>query len=174
MFPLRSQPGADVSRAILELTEENELTRIEDKWLSDVGTTCARRSKVADDRIGLWRLGQLFLTSAVVSCLMLVIHLVRFVSWERMSTQPAAGALHEWLRRFHAFVRRRGELGNNGSGAVELNHQGMAGGATEQQQGATGDSTPMQASDSASVPIPDAILGWTYNALVSYMQIRQF
>jgi hypothetical protein len=112
--------AADVSRAILE---ENKLTLMENKWFNPFGA-CVRRSNGVDARLGLWRLGGLFLTNAVVSCLVLLVHLASFVSGEsRADSELAVGALH-WLRvrlrLFNTSEGRQGDPGNNGRGAMEL------------------------------------------------------
>jgi hypothetical protein len=150
----------------MELKMRDGLISIEEKWFSPLGA-CLRRSKGVDARLGLWRLGGLFLTNAVVSCLVLLVHLASFVSGKhRADSEVAVGALHwlrAWLRLFKTSEGRRGEPGDNGSRAMELNHHGLAAGAT-QQQGDMGDSdtTPLYASDSgrnaASAPVPEEIL----------------
>ncbi|XP_051228012.2 glutamate receptor 2.7-like [Lolium perenne] len=166
VFPLGSPLVEDVSRAILELKEEGELTLIENKWFNPFGA-CVSRSKGVEARLGLWRLGGLFLTNAVVSGIVLLVHLASLFSGKpRADSEGAVGALQwlrAWLRLFNTSEERRGEPGNNGRGDMELNHHGLAAGATE-QQGDTGDSdsTPLYASDSgrnaASAPVPEEIL----------------
>ncbi|KAK1669563.1 hypothetical protein QYE76_057722 [Lolium multiflorum] len=166
VFPLGSPLVEDVSRAILELKEEGELTLIENKWFNPFGA-CVSRSKGVEARLGLWRLGGLFLTNAVVSGIVLLVHLASLFSGKpRADSEGAVGALQRlraWLRLFNTSEERRGEPENNGRGDMELNHHGLAAGAIE-QQGDTGDSdsTPLYASDSArnaaSAPVSEEIL----------------
>lgn len=158
--------AVDVSRAILELAEEDKLARIENKWFGHPGACVGRGSGGADARLGLWRFGGLFLTNGIVSCLMLLIHLAKFTSQERDQLIANAGALiwlRAWLRRLDAFQGRQGQTGSNSRGVEGPNHQGLAAGSTE--QGATGDSavsTPVDDSDSsgnaASAPVLEEIL----------------
>ncbi|XBI36136.1 hypothetical protein VPH35_121705 [Triticum aestivum] len=160
VFPMGSPLAVDVSRAILELAEEDKLARIENKWFGHPGACVGRGNGGADARLGLWRFGGLFLTNGIVSCLMLLIHLAKFLS-------VAAGAL-TWLRAclrcFDAFQGPRGQPVSNSRRVDEPNHQGLADGSTE-QEGATGDSivsAPVDYSDyrrnSASAPVPEQIL----------------
>ncbi|XBH98191.1 hypothetical protein VPH35_127740 [Triticum aestivum] len=150
VFPMGSPLAVDVSRAILELAEEDNLSRIENKWFSHPGAC-------------MGRFRGLFLINAVVSCLMLLVHLARF------PTRPTAGALpwlRAWLRRFDAFEGPRDEPLSNGQGTVEVNRlQGVAAEAADRQAGAAGDSdsTPVGDTDSgrnaASAPVSEESSG---------------
>jgi hypothetical protein len=163
---------ADVSLAILELAEEDKLARIESKWFTHPGAcvSVSGSNSGADARLGLWRFRGLFLINAVVSCLMLLIHLAMFVSQkgerdDQLRTDIAEGGklrwLRAWLRRFDAFEGRQGEPVRDGHGAAELNRlQGLADGGAD-QQGAMGDSQSTDANsggNTASAPVSDEIL----------------
>ncbi|CAM0913187.1 unnamed protein product [Alopecurus aequalis] len=167
VFPMGSPLVADVSLAIMELAEEDKLARIESKWFSHPGACVNGNNSGTDARLGLRRFRGLFLINAVVACLMLLIHLVRFVSEKRSrgdqlgadaATGGALPGLHASLGRFGW---RRGEPVSHGQGAAELNrlHDGGA-----DQQGAMEGGThsnPVDATDSsrnaASASVPDEI-----------------
>ncbi|KAM3223549.1 hypothetical protein ACQJBY_057111 [Aegilops geniculata] len=169
MFPKGSPLVGDMSRAILELAEDGVLTRIENKWFSHPGS-CVGNNGGSDARLGLWRFRGLFLINGVVSCLMLLIHLTRFVYHERARGQVKADTagvlpwLCAWLRRYCAFEEQRGgEPVSDGPAAVELNHmQDSDAEEADQREGAMGDSysTPVDATDfernnAASGPISE-------------------
>lgn len=159
----------DVSRAILELTEEEKLARIENKWFGDQAGACVskRNSTDSSSLLELRSFSGLFLTNAVVSVLALLIHLATFVCQEREHAEPAGAGrtmslpwLRAWLRRFDTFKGRRGESVRNGSGAEEL-----AAGDRDQEVAMrefTSVDTSMEASDSgrnaASGPVSEEIL----------------
>ncbi|XP_044431843.1 glutamate receptor 2.7 [Triticum aestivum] len=172
VFPKGSPLVEDVSRAILELAEEDGLTPIDNKWFRHPGACVGRRSRGEDDaRLGLWRFRGLFLINAVVSCFMLLIHVTMVVSRERASgsqlradTEATTGVmlwLRAWLQRFDAFEGPQGEPVHNCQGTVEENPlQGPATGA-DLQDDAMGDSdsTPVGDTDSgrnaASIPVSE-------------------
>ncbi|XBI36142.1 hypothetical protein VPH35_121710 [Triticum aestivum] len=160
-FPVGSPLVADVSGAILEMQQDGMLTRIENKWFTHPGACVRMRKDVDNTRLELRRFRGLFLVNAVVSCLMLLIHLATFVSWKSVCRW-----LRSWLPRLDASEGRGGEPVGNGQGTVELSRlQGLATGAEDQQQAATGDShsTPADGTDSegnaASAHVPEEPVG---------------
>ena len=158
-----------MSLAIMELAEEDKLARIESKWFNSPGACVSGSNGGADARLGLRRFSGLFLINAIVSCLMLLIHLVKCFSQERargdqLAGDAAAGGalpwLHVWLRRFE---RRRGEPVGDGQGAAEPNRLDVLADGGVDQQGAMEDShsTPVDAADSGRNAASASVSGET-------------
>ncbi|EEE65234.1 hypothetical protein OsJ_20397 [Oryza sativa Japonica Group] len=119
VFPVGSPLVPDVSRAIVQLAEENRLARIENKWFGEPGS-CARKSNsTGDDKLRLKprSFGGLFLINAAVSSAALLAHLV------------AVSSLPTELRRRFAVVVAFGVSGRRGGGAPVA----MAGGGAEER-----------------------------------------
>ncbi|KAH7866077.1 hypothetical protein Vadar_015316 [Vaccinium darrowii] len=79
-FPKGSPIVPDVSRAILNVTEEDVMTRIEEEWLGE-GSTCAEQdgSMITSDSLGLDNFKGLFLVAAVASLSAIVLFLSLFL-----------------------------------------------------------------------------------------------
>ncbi|WVZ51546.1 hypothetical protein U9M48_002683 [Paspalum notatum var. saurae] len=114
VFPKGSAMAPDVSRAIVALTEANEMARIEKKWFSDPGACDAQSGGSgvpgSSSSLSFWSFSGLFLVTGVASGLMLLVYLATFVYRERhelSAAEPVAGAESSMplLRRLRAWLQ---------------------------------------------------------------------
>ncbi|TVU28845.1 hypothetical protein EJB05_20380, partial [Eragrostis curvula] len=104
-FPNGSPMVQEVSRAIVGLTEGDDMGRIERKWFGVPGT-CGENVDSSNASLTLWNFSGLFLITGVASSLMLFIYLVRFVYQERHELKtagPGSGSVS--LKRLRAWMQ---------------------------------------------------------------------
>jgi len=75
-FPKGSQLAIDISTAILTLSENGELQRIHDKWLSETGCT-SDANQLQSNQLGLKSFWGLFLICGIASFIAILIFLCR-------------------------------------------------------------------------------------------------
>ncbi|CAN6207761.1 unnamed protein product [Urochloa humidicola] len=107
VFPKGSAMAADVSRAIVSVTEGDEMALIERKWFGDPGACDSQGSGVgSSSSLSFWSFSGLFLVTGVASGLMLIVYLVTFVYRERSQLRAAEpGARTMSLRRLRAWLQ---------------------------------------------------------------------
>jgi len=108
VFPKGSAMSADVSRAIVSLTEGGEMARIERKWFGGPGACDSQGSGgVGASSLCFWSFSGLFLVTGVASGLSLVVYLTTLAYWERNELRAAepAGAGSMSLRRLRAWLQ---------------------------------------------------------------------
>ena len=108
VFPKGSAMSADVSRAIVSLTEGGEMARIERKWFGDPGACDSQGSGgVGASSLCFWSFSGLFLITGVASGLSLVVYLTTLAYRERNELRAAepAGAGSMSLRRLRAWLQ---------------------------------------------------------------------
>ncbi|KAL0919908.1 hypothetical protein M5K25_012034 [Dendrobium thyrsiflorum] len=86
VFPRGSPLVADVSRAMLNVTEGNIMTNIERKWFGDQ-RICA--PAINSSSLDVWRFGGLFLVTGTVSILCVMLHIGIFI-WKEWDDLRAA------------------------------------------------------------------------------------
>jgi ionotropic glutamate receptor len=77
-FPKDSQLTADISTAILNLSENGQLQKIIDKWLKN-GTCDKRRSQFNSNKFGLNRFWGLFLVMGIICFIALLVFFCRMI-----------------------------------------------------------------------------------------------
>ncbi|KAJ1281371.1 hypothetical protein BS78_04G301300 [Paspalum vaginatum] len=105
VFPKGSPMTPEVSRAIVGLTEGDDMGLIERKWFGAPGS-CGDGVDASNASLTLWNFSGLFLITAVASSLVLVIYLVMFVYRERhelRAAEPGSGSVS--LKRFRAWLQ---------------------------------------------------------------------
>nr|TKW33259.1 hypothetical protein SEVIR_2G221800v2 [Setaria viridis] len=106
-FPKGSPYVADLSRAILNLTESDEMSAIESKWFGDAEGCAAQGSQFTSDSLSFSSFWGLFLITGATSLLCCVVHLVTFLVVQRRWIQELASASHlPWKDRFRMFLKR--------------------------------------------------------------------
>jgi ionotropic glutamate receptor len=106
VFPKGSPMAPDVSRAIVLLTEGNEMALIERKWFGDPGACDIQYRGEGSSSLSFWSFIGLFLVTGVASGLMLIVYLATFVYRERNELRAAeseAGSMS--LRRLRAWLQ---------------------------------------------------------------------
>ncbi|XP_028776703.1 glutamate receptor 3.6-like [Neltuma alba] len=113
-FPKDSPLAIDMSTAILKLSENGDLQRIHDKWLSR--SACSSEgSKQGTDRLQLRSFWGLFLLCGIACFIALVCYLIRMAyRFSRHSDCDLAGSSHlARIRSFISFVNEKEEEGKN-------------------------------------------------------------
>nr|CAB3457112.1 unnamed protein product [Digitaria exilis] len=105
-FPKGSPYVADLSRAILNLTESDGMSAIERKWFGDDDEGCAAQgSQFTSDSLSFASFWGLFLITGATSLLCCVVHLVTFLVSNRRSIWVVVSTPHEpWKDRFRMFL----------------------------------------------------------------------
>lgn len=105
-FPKGSPYVPDLSRAILNLTESDEMSAIERKWFGDDDESCASQgSQFTSDSLSFASFWGLFLITGATSLLCCVVHLVTFLVANRRSIWEVVSTPHEpWKDRFRSFM----------------------------------------------------------------------
>ncbi|KAG5538078.1 hypothetical protein RHGRI_025237 [Rhododendron griersonianum] len=92
-FPKGSPLVLDVSRAVLNVTGQDVMTRIREKWLGE-GATCAEQdgAKVISDSLSLDSFKGLFIVAAVASFSTLILFLSIFVyeNWDTLASHDSS------------------------------------------------------------------------------------
>ncbi|CAN6204522.1 unnamed protein product [Urochloa humidicola] len=108
-FPKGSPYVADLSRAILNLTESEEMSAIERKWFGDAeGEGCAspQGSQFTSDSLSFCSFWGLFLITGATSLLCCAVHLATFLVSNRRGIQEAASASGApWKDRLRVFLK---------------------------------------------------------------------
>ncbi|CAL5038465.1 unnamed protein product [Urochloa decumbens] len=106
VFPKGSPMTPDVSRAIVSLTEGDDMALIERKWFGDPGACDSQGSSMGTSSLSFWSFSGLFLVTGVASGLMLVVNLATFVYRERRELSAAEpGGRSMSLRRLRAWLQ---------------------------------------------------------------------
>ncbi|CAL5064271.1 unnamed protein product [Urochloa decumbens] len=98
---------ADLSRAILNLTESEEMSAIERKWFGDAeGCASPQGSQFTSDSLSFGSFWGLFLITGATSLLCCALHLAAFLVSSRRRIREAASAPGvSWKDRFHMFLK---------------------------------------------------------------------
>ncbi|CAN6217738.1 unnamed protein product [Urochloa humidicola] len=98
---------ADLSRAILNLTESDEMSAIERKWFGDAeGCASPQGSQFTSDSLSFGSFWGLFLITGATSLLCCVLHLATFLVASRRNISEAASASDmPWKDRLRVFVK---------------------------------------------------------------------
>ncbi|TVU09631.1 hypothetical protein EJB05_43117, partial [Eragrostis curvula] len=105
-FPKGSPYVADLSRAILNLTESDELSLIERKWFGDAEGCAAQGSPFTSDSLSFASFWGLFLITGATSLLCCAVHLATFIVANRRPIGELASASHvSWRGRFRRFLK---------------------------------------------------------------------
>jgi glutamate receptor, ionotropic, plant len=105
VFPNGSPMVPEVSRAIVGLTEGDDMGLVERKWFGAPGT-CGDGVDASNASLTLWNFRGLFLITGVTSSLVLLIYLVMFVYQERhelRAAEPNSGSVS--LKRLPAWMQ---------------------------------------------------------------------
>ncbi|KAJ3695397.1 hypothetical protein LUZ60_000774 [Juncus effusus] len=107
VFPRGSPLVADVSRAILNVSEGDEMTQIEKKWFCDPITCPSQISDLGSSSLSFRSFAGLFIITGVVSSLMIIIFLVRYVhrNWDSIKgvfrdQKTMLGRIHTLSKNF--------------------------------------------------------------------------
>lgn len=105
-FPAGSPMATEVSRAIVELTERDDIDLIERKWFGEPGS-CGDGVDASNASLTLWNFSGLFLVTAVAATLVLLVYLVMFIYRERHQVRAAVepGSRSVSLKRFRAWLQ---------------------------------------------------------------------
>ncbi|KAL6599892.1 hypothetical protein ACP70R_045543 [Stipagrostis hirtigluma subsp. patula] len=141
-FPKGSPMASDVSRAIVSLTEGDELEKIKKRWFGEPGDCAAGGGGggASTTSLGFWSFSGLFLVTGAATVLMLAAYLAAFVHRERgevRAAEPGAGRLslrrlRAWLQRYDSKdteapgFRRLGDAKQRPGGAAGKDDQGKA------------------------------------------------
>lgn len=89
-FPKGSSIVSDLSRAILNLTESDEMTEIERKWFGDQTSCSDESSPFSSDSLSFTNFWGLFLITGTASIICLIINIVTFCYKNRDSVNNIA------------------------------------------------------------------------------------
>ncbi|PAN08632.1 hypothetical protein PAHAL_1G426100 [Panicum hallii] len=105
-FPKGSPMAPELSRAIVGLTEGDEMGLIERKWFGAPGTCGGDGVDASNASLTLWNFSGLFLITAVAATLVLIAYLAMFVYRERhelRAAEPGSGSVS--LKRVRAWLQ---------------------------------------------------------------------
>jgi glutamate receptor, ionotropic, plant len=108
-FPRDSALAVDLWTAILSLSENGDLQRITDKWLTSGGSSASQADDLDADRLHVPSFAALFLICGVACLLALAIHASilyrQYLRHLAESADPGAGSLsHSHLSRLRSFL----------------------------------------------------------------------
>ncbi|XP_043711031.1 glutamate receptor 3.2-like [Telopea speciosissima] len=112
-FPRDSPLAIDLSTAILQLSENGDLQRIHDKWLT--GKTCSSQPEIQSDRLQLRSFSGLFLICGVACFVALFIYFVSMIRRfsrqfsEESHSSGSGSSRSARLQRFLSFVDEKEE-----------------------------------------------------------------
>ena len=113
VFPRGSPLLQDLSRAVLSVTEGDEMTRIERKWLGDSDTCTSSSTSVSSSSLGFRSFAGLFIITGSVSGLMLLIYIGMFLYKERetlrnltTTDQTPWEKIHAWFQHYDQFDQK--------------------------------------------------------------------
>ncbi|KAL6655758.1 hypothetical protein ACP70R_006584 [Stipagrostis hirtigluma subsp. patula] len=105
-FPKGSPYVADLSRAILNLTESDELSLIERKWFGDAEGCAAQGSPFTAGSLSFGSFWGLFLVTGATSLLCCAVHLATFLVANRRHIRELASTSHvSWRGRLRSFFK---------------------------------------------------------------------
>ncbi|RLM87521.1 glutamate receptor 2.8-like [Panicum miliaceum] len=106
-FPKGSPYVADLSRAILNLTESDEMSAIERKWFGDAEGCAAQGSQFTSDSLSFASFWGLFLITGATSLLCCAVHLATFLVVERRWILEVPSTPHvPWKDRVWMLLKR--------------------------------------------------------------------
>ncbi|KAG2635166.1 glutamate receptor 2.8-like [Panicum virgatum] len=106
-FPKGSPYVADLSRAILNLTESDGMSAIERKWFGDAEGCAAQGSQFTSDSLSFASFWGLFLITGATSLLCCAVHLATFLVVERRWISEVASTPHvPWKDRVWMLLKR--------------------------------------------------------------------
>ncbi|CAN6216919.1 unnamed protein product [Urochloa humidicola] len=139
VFPKGSPMAADVSRAIVSLTERDEMALIERKWFGDPGACDSQGSGTGSSSLSFWSFSRLFLVTGVASGLMLVVYLVTFVYRERRELSAAEpGTRSMSLRRLRAWLQHYDRKDTRSPSFKQWKNDGSATNGVDAKEGNVG------------------------------------
>ncbi|XP_020083452.1 glutamate receptor 2.7-like [Ananas comosus] len=89
-FPKGSPLVSDLSRAILNITESNEVTEIQRKWFGDESTCPSQDNPLSSNQLGFESFAGLFLITGTASLCAFVLHLASFLYKNRYKLRNIA------------------------------------------------------------------------------------
>jgi ionotropic glutamate receptor len=105
-FPKGSPYVADLSRAILNLTESDEMSAIERKWFGDAEGCAAQGSPFTSDSLSFASFWGLFLVTGATSLLCCAVHLATFLVANRRRIRVVASTSDvHWKDRLRMFLQ---------------------------------------------------------------------
>ncbi|KAG6739158.1 hypothetical protein POTOM_056744 [Populus tomentosa] len=108
-FPKGSPLVPDVSRAVLNMTEGDEMKKIENAWFGKQSNCPDSSTSVTSNSLSLKSFWGLFLIAGVASLLALIIFMVMFVYKERKMLRPLNSRISIWSKIrnfFRIFIQR--------------------------------------------------------------------
>ncbi|KAI3435406.1 Glutamate receptor [Psidium guajava] len=131
VFPKGSPLGLDISRAILNVTEGPDMTKIEKRWLKWKTNCLTLTNSVSSNSLGLESFWGLFLVAGAAAILALFIFMVMFVKRNWHVVASSSGSLREKIvalgRRFyqrdvnsHTFYKGRFRDRNAEDAGIEI------------------------------------------------------
>ncbi|KAG5225116.1 glutamate receptor [Salix suchowensis] len=109
VFPKGSSLVPDISKAILNVTEGDQMKQIEDAWFGKRGSCPESSSSVSSNILSLKSFWGLFLIAGLAAFLALIIFFVMFVSRERRELRHSDPTAPIWDRTktfFRVFIQR--------------------------------------------------------------------
>lgn len=104
-FPKGSPYVADLSRAILNLTESDEMSSIERKWFGDADGCAAQGNPFTSDSLSFDSFWGLFLVTGATSLLCCALHLLIFVVANRRRIWAASRSRMPWRSRLRIILK---------------------------------------------------------------------
>nr|CAD1825569.1 unnamed protein product [Ananas comosus var. bracteatus] len=89
-FPKGSPLVSDLSRAILNITESNEVSEIQRKWFSDESTCPSQDNSLSSNQLGFQSFAGLFLITGTTSLCAFLLHLASFLYKNRYKLRNIA------------------------------------------------------------------------------------
>nr|CAD1825568.1 unnamed protein product [Ananas comosus var. bracteatus] len=89
-FPKGSPLVSDLSRAILNITESNEVTEIQRKWFGDESTCPSQDNPLSSNQLGFESFAGLFLITGTASLCAFILHLASFLYKNRYKLRNIA------------------------------------------------------------------------------------
>lgn len=104
VFPKGSPLVPDVSRAILNVTEEDKMKQIADAWFGKQSSCPDSSTLISSNSLSLKSFGGLFLIAGIASLSALLIFIVKFVYQERRVLSPDDPRASMWRRIQNLFI----------------------------------------------------------------------
>ncbi|KAJ4816509.1 glutamate receptor 2.2 [Rhynchospora pubera] len=154
VFPRGSPLLQDMSRAVLSVTEGEDMTRIEKKWLGKSNECTSSSTSMGSSSLSFRSFAGLFIITGSVSGLMLLIYIGMFLyrEWERLSTlrddhETPWEIIVAWFRHYDQFDRKSPTFKEYVRSSMSL--EGSQG-RLEGQIGLTGSRSPGNRSDQSA------------------------
>ncbi|KAG5225148.1 glutamate receptor [Salix suchowensis] len=104
VFPIGSPLAPDVSRAILNLIDDDNMKQIEDKWFGKQSSCPDSSTSISSNSLSLRSFWGLFLIAGIASLSALLIFTVNFVYQERRVLSPDDPRASMWRRIQNLFI----------------------------------------------------------------------